>query len=91
MIVEPMNSQSTACLGDVQTSCLRVQPIMHIAQTISELGGDPHQVLAAVGVSADLFAHPDNVISFEMFGTLFSLYVKIYIKAGCCRLASAVE
>ena len=80
MTVEPVHSQSTACFGDVQTGCLRVQPIMHIAQTISELGGDPHQVFATVGISADLFAHPDNVISFEMFGNLFKQSVEA---TGC--------
>ena len=53
---------------------------MHIAQTISELGGDPHQAFAAVGVSADLFAHPDSLISFEMFGKLFKQSVEA---TGC--------
>ena len=80
MIFEPMHARSTAFFGNVQTGCLRVQPIMHIAQTISELDGDPHQVFAAVGVSADLFAHPDNVISFEMFGKLFKQSVEA---TGC--------
>lgn len=80
MMVEPMHAQSRACFGKVQTGCLRVQPILHIAQTISELGGDPHQVFAAVGVSADMFAHPDNVISFEMMGNLFKQGVKA---TGC--------
>ena len=80
MIFEPMHARSTAFFGNVQTGCLRVQSIMHIAQTISELGGDPHQVFAAVGVSADLFAHPDNVISFEMFGKLFKQSVEA---TGC--------
>lgn len=80
MIVEPAPSHSIACFGDVQAGCFRVQPIMHIARTISELGADPHQVFAAVGIAADLFAHPENIISFEAIGTLLEQCVKA---TGC--------
>lgn len=43
---------------------------MHIAQTISDLGADPSQVFAAAGIPADLFADPENTMSFQALGTL---------------------
>ena len=80
MIVKPTHSQSTQRFGDVQAGCLRVQPIMHIAQTLRELGADPFPVFAAVGICAELFAHPENMISFEATGYLLKQCV---VATGC--------
>ena len=60
-----------ACtFGAVQAGCLRVQPILHIARTINELGGDPERVLGEAGIPADLFANPENTISLQAIGDL---------------------
>jgi AraC-like DNA-binding protein len=56
--------------GNVETGCVRVQPIMHIARTIGELGGDPGHVFADTGIPAELFDNPENTISFQAIGTL---------------------
>jgi len=64
--------RSTAAtdFGEVRTGCVRVQPVMHIARTISELGADPQQVFADAGIPADLFDNPENSISFQAIGAL---------------------
>ena len=64
------NSPATSVFGDVQAGCTRVQPIMHIARTISELGADPERILAEAGIPADLFANPENAISLQAIGEL---------------------
>ena len=56
--------------GNVETGCFRVQPIMHIARTLAELGADPAQVFADAGIPAALFDNPENTISFQAIGTL---------------------
>ena len=56
--------------GNVGAGSLRVQPFTHIAQTISDLGADPHQVFAAAGIPVDFFDDPENTISFQALGTL---------------------
>jgi len=81
MIGEPLPSQSKATFGEVQAGCLRVQPIMHIARTISELGADPQQVFSDAGISPDLFDHPENTISFMAIGSL----LKHSVAATGCR------
>lgn len=53
---------------------------MHIAQTISDLGADPSQVFAAAGIPAELFADPENTISFQALGILFEHCVAV---TGC--------
>ncbi len=75
------NSPATSAFGDVQAGCTRVQPIMHIARTISELGGDPERILAAAGIPADLFANPENMISLQAIGELLE----------CCVAATGCE
>ena len=67
---KPRPSRSPITFGNVEAGSLRVQPIMHIAQTISDLGADPDMVFAATGIPADLFADPENTISFQALGTL---------------------
>ena len=64
------NSPAATVFGNVKTGCVRVQPIMHIARTISELGADPGQVFADAGIPAELFDNPENSISFQAIGTL---------------------
>jgi len=49
---------------------LRVQPFMHIATTIEELGGDVRRVFSDEGIPDDLFSNPDNSISMEVVGRL---------------------
>ena len=56
--------------GNVETGCVRVQPIMHIARTIAGLGADPGQVFADTGIPAELFDNPENTISFQAIGAL---------------------
>ncbi|MFZ1899716.1 MAG: AraC family transcriptional regulator [Azonexus sp.] len=56
--------------GNIHDGCVRVQPIMHIARTISELGADPGQVFTDTGILAELFDSPENAISFQALGTL---------------------
>ena len=63
-------SQVATVFGNVETGCVRVQPIMHIARTIAELGADPGQVFADAGIPAELFDNPENTVSFEAIGTL---------------------
>ena len=60
---------------DIQDGCVRVQPIMHIARTISELGADPERVFAQAGIPADLFANPENTISLQAIGELLEICV----------------
>ena len=67
---KPNLPRSPTAFGSVEAGSLHVRPIMHIAQTISERGADPHQVFAAAGIPADLFADPDNTISFQALGKL---------------------
>ena len=69
------NSQAASAFGDVQAGCTRVQPIMHIARTISELGADPERVFAEAGIPADLFANGENKISLRAIGELLDLGV----------------
>ena len=54
----------------VGKGCARVQPVMHIALLLGELGAKPQQVFAEAGISGDLFNDPGNTISFEAFGRL---------------------
>jgi len=49
---------------------LRVQPIMQIAETIRDLGGDAGQNFSAEGIPDDLFSNPDNLISLETVGRI---------------------
>lgn len=60
---------------DIQDGCVRVQPIMHIARTISELGADPERVFAQAGIPADLFANPENTISLQAIAELLEICV----------------
>ncbi|MCW5606262.1 MAG: AraC family transcriptional regulator [Burkholderiales bacterium] len=64
------NSPAASAFGDIQAGCVRAQPAMHIARTISGLGADPEQVLAGAGIPADLFANPENTISLQALGNL---------------------
>ncbi len=64
------NSPAASAVSGIQPGCTRVQPIMHIARTISELGGDPERILAEAGMSADLFANPENAIALQVIGEL---------------------
>ena len=64
------NSPAASAFGDIQSGYVRVQPIMHIARTISELGADPERILAEAGIPADLFANPENAISLQAIGEL---------------------
>ena len=68
--VKQENSPVAMVFGDVKTGCVRVQPFMHIARTIAELGADPGQVFADVGIPAELFDNPENSISFQAIGIL---------------------
>ena len=61
--------------GDIDDGCTRVQPIMHIARTISELGADPERVFAQAGIPADLFANAENTISLQAIGELLEICV----------------
>jgi AraC-like DNA-binding protein len=61
--------------GDIHDGCARVQPIMHIARTISELGADPERVFAEAGIPADLFANAENTISLQAIGELLEICV----------------
>lgn len=47
------NSAVASDFGDVKAGCVRVQPAMHIARTIRELGADPERVFAGAGIPAD--------------------------------------
>ena len=62
-------SHSTS-FGDVPAGWLRVQPIMHIARTIVDLGGDAKQIFSDRGIPDDLFSNPENSISLEAIGSL---------------------
>lgn len=64
------NPPAASTFGNVQAGCVRVQPVMHIARSISELGGDAEQVFAGAGIPADLFANPENTISLQAIGDL---------------------
>ncbi|MGB8883860.1 MAG: AraC family transcriptional regulator ligand-binding domain-containing protein [Azonexus sp.] len=66
--------------GDIDDGCTRVQPIMHIARTISELGGDPERVFAQAGIPANLFANAENTISLQAIGELLEICVA---RTGC--------
>lgn len=68
--VKQENPPIAMAFGDVDTGCVRVQPIMHIARTIAELGADPRQVFADAGIPAELFDNPENSISFQAIGAL---------------------
>jgi AraC-like DNA-binding protein len=63
-------STAATVFGDVQAGCVRVQPIMHIARTIRELGADPERVFAGAGIPDDLFANPEKTISLQAIGDL---------------------
>lgn len=56
--------------GSVRAGWLRVQPLMHIARTIGDLGGDARQIFADQGIPDELFANPENSMSLEAIGTL---------------------
>ena len=82
-IMSDSNSENfpvATVFGDVKTGSVRVQPIMHIARTISELGADPAQVFADAGIPADLFAKPENTISFQ---ALEDLLERCVAATGC--------
>jgi len=64
------NSAVASDFGDVKAGCVRVQPAMHIARTIRELGADPERVFAGAGIPADFFANPENTISLQAIGDL---------------------
>ena len=77
-IMSDSNSENfpvATVFGDVKTGSVRVQPIMHIARTISELGADPAQVFADAGIPADLFAKPENTISFQALEDLSLIHI----------------
>ena len=77
---KPKPSRSPTVFGNVAAGRLRVQPVMHIARTISDLGADPCQVFSAVGIPADLFDDPENTISIQVLGTLLEHCVEA---TGC--------
>lgn len=56
--------------GVVPPDSIRVQPLMHIGKMLSDLGVVPDQVFAAAGLSANLFAVPENTIAFEQLQAL---------------------
>ena len=76
------NSSEARSFGNVEGGCLRVQPIMHIARMIGELGADPERVFAPAGISAGLFANPENTISFPAVGDLLERCV---VATGCAH------
>lgn len=59
---------------------MRVQPVMHIARTISELGCDPEHIFAEAGIPADFFANPESLISLRAIGDLLERCVAV---TGC--------
>lgn len=73
----PGDSPAASAFGDVQAECRRVQPVIHVARTIGELGGDPQRVLAEAGIPAGLFANPDNSIPLQALGDLLERCVAV--------------
>ena len=73
----PGDSPAASAFGDVQAECRRVQPVIHVARTIGELGGDPQRVLAEAGIPAGLFANPDNSIPRQALGDLLERCVAV--------------
>ena len=67
--------------GAVQDGYMRVQPIMHIARTISEMGTDPERVFVEAGIPAGFFANAENTISVQAMGEL----LEICVAATGCR------
>ena len=67
---KPLKFLYSTSFGNVQAGYLRVQPIMHIARTISDLGGDARQIFADEGIPGDLFENHENAISLEAIGSL---------------------
>ena len=67
---QPPTFSYSESFGNAEGDWLRVQPIMHIARTIRELGGNADQIFSAEGIPGDLFSCPDNLISLEAVGRL---------------------
>ncbi len=49
--------------ANVPANHLRVQPLMHIADVLAELGADPDRVIRNAGLELSLFSDSENIIS----------------------------
>lgn len=55
----------------------RIAAFVHVPSVLREFGVDPQDVLDEVGVSADLFDDPDNLIPYPVLGRLLSVSAQV--------------
>ncbi|MQM30123.1 MAG: hypothetical protein CRU78_06105 [Candidatus Accumulibacter phosphatis] len=70
--------------GEVPEGFQRVGPLANVAQAIEQFALDPDALFASVGVSRDLLADPDNIISPHTAGELLERCATL---SGCAHFA----
>ena len=83
-MAEQFSARTKKACGDIPDGLLRIGPLTNIAQMIEGFDVDAEALFVSVGVSGELFADPDNLISPHTCGKLLERCAEL---SGCPHFA----